>query len=134
MQPTTTYRTVTDYITDARVLLQDTIEPFRYDDDSLLMALNASLLEVRRIRPDLLVYVYGDMVPTFNLVDSTPVCIEQQFRQGIVYGICAHAHARDQEDYQDARVTAFMGWFQATLVGTAMPSMAGGSAPAPGGR
>ena len=48
----TTLDTVQDYITDARVLLQDLISPYRYDDPSLLTALNVALLEARRLRAD----------------------------------------------------------------------------------
>ncbi len=48
--------TVTDYISDARTLLQDTISPYRYDDPSMLVAFNVTLLEVRRVRADLFVF------------------------------------------------------------------------------
>ena len=41
-QPNTTLDTVEDYITDARTLLLDTIAPYRYDDASLLVALNVT--------------------------------------------------------------------------------------------
>ena len=40
-----TLQTVGVYITNARTLLQDTIPPYRYDDLSLLRALNLTLLE-----------------------------------------------------------------------------------------
>lgn len=100
--------TVEDYIADARTLLQDTIAPYRYDDDSLLVAFNVTLLEARRVRPDLFVFRHHDSVPSFTIVDTSEVNIEPPFRLPLVYGLCGHALARDQEDVQDARSTAFM--------------------------
>jgi hypothetical protein len=129
----TTLDTVQDYITDARTLLQDVISPFRYDDPSLLTALNIALLEGRRLRPDLFVYTYGAHVPTFSVVDETEVDIEEQFRQGFVFGMCAHALARDQEDVEDQRSNAFMQVFTTVLTGFKPVPIAGG-APAQGGK
>lgn len=126
----TTLDTVVDYITDARTLLQDTVLPPRYDDASLLTALNVSLLEGRRLRPDLFVYTYGSNVPSFGpKVDDTEIKIEQQFRQAFVYGLCAHALARDQEDVEDQRSNSFMGVFHAVLTGFKPPQITGSNPP-----
>lgn len=122
--------TVSDYIDDVRVLLQDTIAPFRYDDPSLLTALNLTLLETRRLRPDLFVYRSHQQVkvPSFTSNDDTEVEIEPQFRLALVYGVLAHALARDQEDVQDARASTFMDTFQYMLTGQRpRPNPAGGS-------
>lgn len=110
------YDSVSDYLTDVRVLLQDQVQPFRYDDPSLLTALNATLLEARRIRPDLFIPFLLD-VPEFDTNDGTLVPMEQPFRLAIVHGIVGHALARDQEDIQDQRASVFMGTFNAMLVG-----------------
>jgi hypothetical protein len=56
MQLNTTLETVADYVDDARVLLLDQVQPYRYDDTSLLTALNVALLEGRRLRADLFVF------------------------------------------------------------------------------
>ncbi len=111
--------TVEDYVADARVLLQDVIIPYRYSDPELCTALNVTLLDVLRLRADLYL---GDGTTTdlngvdaFLTVDSTPVNIEPPFRLAVVFGICAHALARDQEDVQDARSQAFMALFTAKL-------------------
>lgn len=125
--------TVQDYVIDARVLLLDTIAPYRYSDPSLLVALNLALLEGRRLRPDLFVYKYGNRVPYFDAVTSATVPIEPQFRKAFVYGMVAHALARDQEDVQDARSTSFMGVMMSILTGISNPTVAG-AAPAGGGR
>lgn len=109
--------TVADYITDSRTLLQDVIAPFRYDDDSLLTALNTALLETRRIRPDLFVFKHHDKLPFFLNNDTSPVELEHPFRLAIVYGLCGHALARDQEDVQDNRSSKFMGVFYDMMLG-----------------
>lgn len=104
--------TVQDYVNDARTLLQDKISPFRYSDDELVTALNIALLDTRRVRADLFL---GDgtatslsSVQNFTVPDTTVVNIEQAFRLAVLFGVCAHALARDQEDVQDARSAAFM--------------------------
>ncbi len=109
--------TVADYIADARTLLQDIVSPFRYDDASLLVALNVTLLETRRIRADLFVFRHHDRVPSFSNVDTTELEMEHPFRLALVYGTCAHALARDQEDVQDARSTSFMRIFYDMMLG-----------------
>lgn len=126
-----TLNTVADYIVEARTLLQDEIPEYRYKDDSMLRALNITLLEASRQRPDLFVYnlSVGGQVQSFVEVDDTHVFIEPKFRTAILHGICAHACERDQEDYMDARATSFMALFNAGLLGRALPGMAGGSGP-----
>ncbi len=120
--------TVADYISDARTLLQDTIAPYRYDDDSMLVAFNVTLLEVRRVRADLFVFRHHGHVPSYEFVDTTEVEMEHPFRLAVVYGTCAHALARDQEDVQDARSTNFMRVFYDMLLGI---RVAGVSTPQP---
>jgi hypothetical protein len=115
--------TVEDYIADARTLLQDKVRPYRYDDPSLLVAFNVTLLETRRIRPDLFVFKHHDKVPAFTAVDSTDVNIEAPFRLALVYGLVGHAIARDQEEVQDSRSTMFLGAYYQILTGTVPPSL-----------
>lgn len=125
----TTLRTVANYISDTRTLLQDLVSPYRYDDNSLLVAFNVTLLEARRLRADLFIFVGDGEVPTYFAVSQTEVPIESPFRLPIVFGIAAHAMARDQEDYQDSRATTFMGVFQEMLVGVRVPGVQGGGIP-----
>src|SRR5579859_6626115 len=40
----TALATITDYINDGRTILQDTIAPYRYTDDTLVTAMNVALL------------------------------------------------------------------------------------------
>lgn len=117
-----TLETVTDYVTDARTLLQDTLSPYRYEDLDLVVALNVVIDDTRRLRPDLFL---GDgtttnfgAIPSFAAVDSTVVEIEHGFRYAILLGMVAHAIARDQEDVQDARAAAFMKLWRDKLMST----------------
>ena len=123
--------TVTDYVTASRTLLQDVVVPPRYDDPSLLTALNLTLLEARRVRADLFIYnhKFRGQAQAFTNVDLTYVDIEPQFRLGILYGMVAHAYMRDQEDYTDDKATAYWGFFDAVMMGRQMPRMVGGGGP-----
>jgi hypothetical protein len=126
-----TLNTVADYVADARTLLQDKIQPYRYDDPSLLIAFNLTLLEARRLRSDLFVFnlTVNGQTQAFTVVDGTYVEMEPQFRLALLHGLVAHALERDQEDYQDQRSTAFMSMFTAGLIGHGLGPVQGGSPP-----
>jgi hypothetical protein len=121
---------VQDYITDVRTLLLDNTAPYRYLDDELVEALNIALMEVRRLRPDLLLTRYGARVPRYLAVTGEDVPVEVQFRMAITYGIMAHALLRDDEDVQDARANTFLERFHDMLVGV-RPSPITGGVPSP---
>jgi hypothetical protein len=128
------YDIVGGYLEDVRTLLQDRIQPYRYSTKSLIRAMNATMLEARRLRPDLF-FDNLDNVPQYfwedaedtqsgtdNDDDDNPtwqewVPMEQSFRQAFVHGITAHALARDQEDIQDERSTGFMKTFVNMMTG-----------------
>lgn len=111
-------KTITDYIDDGRVLLQDEVAPYRYDDDSLLVAMNVALLEGRRLRPDLFIFQKnGSYVQSFQDNDGTELVMEEQFRLAFLHGMCAHALERDMEDIQDNRAASFAKTFQSILIG-----------------
>lgn len=115
--------TIDDYIADARILLQDTVSPYRYSDTSLVIAMNVTLLEARRLRADL--FLYNKCAPgkkgvqSLQAKDGTEVQMEEPFRLAILHGMVAHALERDQEDIQDARAAAFLAVFNSMLVGKA---------------
>lgn len=44
---------ITDYIVEARILLQDVDPPYRYLDSDLVLAFNAAVMESRKLRPDM---------------------------------------------------------------------------------
>jgi hypothetical protein len=126
-----TLGTVAALVADARTMLQDIVPGYRYDDQSMLVALNVTLLETRRLRPDLFVYNLetNGQVQAFTVIDDTYVAIESPFRLAILNGLCAHALMRDQEDVQDVRATTFLGMFNAGLIGRSLAGVAGGSSP-----
>jgi hypothetical protein len=134
--------TVTDYINDTRTLLQDVVAPFRYDDPSLLVSLNVTLYEARRLRPDLFIYNEEpeDRFPSFSANSSQVVKLDPEFRLAVVYGMVAHALMRDQEDIEDSRASTFMAAFNSILIGRGSaaiitpPGRSGATAPpAPAG-
>lgn len=108
--------TVTDYVREARTLLQDQIEPYRYTDPELLSALNLGITTARRLRPDLFLTV--TTLPYFTAVDTTAFAMDDQYRMPFVYFMVGHAQLRDEEDNQDSRASAFLGKFTAQLIGT----------------
>jgi hypothetical protein len=112
--------TVQDYLDRARVLLLDTVEPYRYETVDLVEALNLGILEARRLRPDLLRSFFREDLPEFAIGDLTEeVDIDQQYRVSFVYYICGHAQLQDEEDVTDARASTFLNKFVAQLTGIA---------------
>lgn len=126
-----TLNTVADYIADVRTQLQDIVPGYRYDDRSMLTAMNIALLEARWLRADLFVYnlATNGQVQSFTAIDDTKVAIEASFRPAILNGIIGHALKRDQEDYQDARASSYLSMFTAGLTGRSLVGVAGGSPP-----
>jgi predicted GNAT superfamily acetyltransferase len=107
--------TVADYVTRARVLLQDTIESYRYSDADLVEGLNQGLMESRRLRPDLFIFTTVPSYTEADIAAETAVEIDEQFRVAYVYYMVGNAHLRDEEDTADARAAAFLNKFIAQL-------------------
>lgn len=109
--------TVADYVRDARVLLQDTIADYRYSDSELVEALNLGLLEMRRLRPELVRSYFSSSIPTFSSTAMTAaVPVDYQYRVALLYYICGQAQLRDDESTQDARATVFLNKFVAQML------------------
>lgn len=105
--------TVQDFVDRARVLLQDTIEPYRYSNDELVGALNSGLLESRRLRPD---FYLTASIPSYRTDDlSEEVSIDDQYKVAFIYYMVGHAHLRDEEDTTDQRATIYLNKFLAQL-------------------
>ncbi len=118
---------VSDYVDAVRVILLDLTEPFRYEDASLVLALNLALQEGRRIRPDLFVCKYTLDVPQYEAVSGELVPIEGQFRLGFLYGMAAQTLLQDEEDVQDERSNTYMNMFQSILTGVRVAPIRGGT-------
>ena len=130
--PADILQTVQDYVRAVRVLLQDKVHPYRYQDNEIVDALNLALLEARRVRSDLFVTRYGNRVPAYDYAQAAEeVPVEAQFRLGFMYGIAWQVLLRDQEDVQDERANSFSNIFHTMLVGVAPPPVQGGT-PGPG--
>lgn len=112
-------QTVADYIGQARVLLQDTVEgAYRYTDAELVLSLDMAIREARRLRPDM--FRYGKLPTYIGLPTDTLVEVEEAYMSSIVYYITGNAQLRDAEENQDARATVFLNKFVAQL--TTFPS------------
>jgi len=133
---------VVDYVTQARVNLQDQVPPYRYSDQELVTALNIVLVMARRLRSDLFVYNLKARGQTQSFIlnpetgapDNTYVDLEPVFRPAILNGMCGIAMQRDQEDFADARATSFLSMFSQELIGKLVRPVLGGAGPGrPGG-
>jgi hypothetical protein len=124
--------TVGDYIAQARILLQDTVQPYRYPDDDLVSGLNMAFNEITRLRPDLLidrmstqastavtssVLGWTDYLVVYSAASqATEVVIALAYRNPILFYIVGFAQLRDGEDTQDARASAFINKFTSQLL------------------
>lgn len=106
--------TVSDYVTQARVLLQDQVNsPYRYSDAELVMALNMGLSETRRLRPDLFI---NKSLVLFTANDATAVVMDPMYRVAHLYYIVGQAQLRDDEAVQDQRASAFISMHKSMLL------------------
>ena len=109
--------TVQDYVSQARYLLQDLVSPYRYDDASSVTALNFGILEIRRLRPDLMRSYLRTSLPTYSTSSlSTVVALDAMYRIALLYYVCGQAQLRDDETNQDARASAFLNKFVSQLL------------------
>jgi hypothetical protein len=109
--------TVQDYIDRARTLLLDEVQPYRYSTASLIENLNMGLLEMRRLRPELLLPYFGTVLPEFDSgTIASEVPIDAQYRVPLVYYIIGQAQLRDEENTQDSRASAFLNKFTSQLL------------------
>lgn len=109
--------TVADYVADARVLLQDAVEPYRYPSAELVENLNLGLLEMRRLRPDLMMTTFRSSIPKYSISSpTTAVACDVQYRMALLYYICGQAQLRDAEEMQDGRALAFLNRFTAQML------------------
>lgn len=112
-----TYQTA---INEAREILQDTDEPYRYDDSILLNILNRALQELGRIRPDAFwtTFTTDDIVvPEVTTLDlSTTYPLPMQFYLPVVSFIVAWAEVLDDEFTQDGRAGMLLQQFKTQVL------------------
>jgi hypothetical protein len=121
--------TIGDYIKEARVLLQDTRDPFRYTDAEMVSQLNVGLMEARRLRADLFlpafeVPVFSETGNTEGAIDNTakalPVPMDIMYRSPLLYYLVGKMQLRDEENTTDSRAAALIAKFtqQMLLINT----------------
>jgi hypothetical protein len=104
--------TVQDYVDQARVLLLDTIDPYRYPDADLIEALNMAIMEGRRLRPDIFTTFFRSDLPDYTVSDLTDeVPVDPMYRKSFLYYIIGHSQLRDEENTQDTRAAAMLNKF-----------------------
>jgi len=109
--------TVGDYVDSARVLLQDTVAPYRYSNIEIVDALNFGISEVIRVRPDVCFKLLRTAPVEFSASSlSDAVVVDQRYRPAILYYIVGHAQLRDEEDVQGERAAALINAFVSRLV------------------
>ena len=112
--------TVQAYVDRARMLLQDTIAPFRYSNEDIVAALNLAILEMRRLRPDLMRNYFRDpeSLPEHTTADmaTSKVTLDPMYRVAVIYYICGHIQMQDEEDVTDARAAGFINKFNQQLM------------------
>lgn len=102
---------VSDYLDQARVLLQDNVaDTARYTDAELMSSLSIAFLEARRIRPDLFITSLMTDPPDFTDANQT-VPMDAQYRMALVYYVCGNAQLRDDEVSEDERASIFLNKF-----------------------
>jgi len=109
--------TVTQYVGEARVLLQDLVPTYRYADAELISALNLAIMTARRNRPDLFLEVVT--IPQFvtsDITNGTPFAMDSQYRVAFLFFMVGFAQLRDEEDTQDQRAIAFITKFTQQLM------------------
>lgn len=110
--------TVGKIVGRARILLQDTIAPYRYETPALINALNEACMEAKRLRPDFYLRTFNATLPSYTAeADAvTESQIPSEFRPAFVYYLVGNAQLQDDEGNEDARATVFLNKFVAQLL------------------
>ena len=107
--------TVSEYIMDARVILQDKTVPLRYTDQELASAVGLGLLEMRKLRADLF---FGRETPNIKSTTAltTRVEVDEQYRVPLLYWIIGHTLLRNEEEGSDSQAAGYLNRFTAKLL------------------
>lgn len=112
---------VSDYIAQARTLLQDEAVPYRYSDASIAESINAGINEAYRMRPDMWMNYFNKPLPVYS--SATPAAIvdvPKGYAMPFLYYVVGLVQLRDQEDTSDARASQLLNSFFGAL--TKMPA------------
>jgi len=100
--------TAANALTQARHILQDRAEPYRYTEPELILILNTALTEVKRLRPDAFAGSFQAATPFFHdpadgspppgaIPTTDPWPIDQMFVAPVIEYIAGYAELRDDE-------------------------------------
>jgi hypothetical protein len=122
------YAPVKDYVAAVRYLLQDEIDPFRYTDDNVVMALNMAMFEISRVRPDMFLDMkyqqplrqgdIGDGIPQWfsSTKQQQVVPIPSKYIMPVRWYMEGWLQTTDVADTTDQRAQAFLQKFQMQLM------------------
>lgn len=110
---------VGDYLNEARVLLQDTRVPYRYDDTDLKMALGNGMYEARRLRPDLFPFGVVQQIGP-STASATEVHIDVMYHMALVFYMVGQVMLREEEESVQQVARAYRQAFGAQLVSVAV--------------
>lgn len=111
--------TIADVLTEARNILSDTREPYRYTDARLILALNQAFAETKRLRPDLFISV-NFVLPSYTVSDTAQAFpIDEMYFPTVVDYVVGRQAFADDEFTLDGRAAAFFQKWQGNLIGGA---------------
>lgn len=109
-------RKISDAITETRIVLQDTVVPYRYSDSDLIRYLNNSLAEMRRIRPDLFVGRFTMQLPVYDETETDePFPVGDMYFPATVNYMVAMSEMRNDQSTVDNRASIFMQIFASQM-------------------
>jgi hypothetical protein len=117
-------RTYQELLDDARIILQDTdSERYRYDNTTLLRALNRGLQEIARLRPEVFRDQYDDdaddvIVPEITSSDlGNEFDLPMMFFGSMIYFVTGSTEFLDDEFAVDNRAMTLLSQFKQQVVG-----------------
>ena len=103
----------------AREILQDQEEEYRYSDEELISYFNQSLLQARRVRPDLFLRYVGYPTPVYTTNDwNTNLPIAFPYFDALVFYMAGYAELRDDEHTVSERAQGLLGAFTGMMGGS----------------
>lgn len=118
-----TNRTIGGLLTEARVMLQDTVSDnpaYRYSTDELLEAFNGALTEARAKRPDLFLGTLGlrDALPLYTSSDTDEdFPLPEWVYPTVLNYVVGRTMLRDDTYANDSRAVVLMNRFVNQLLG-----------------
>lgn len=110
-------KTLGDCIDEARTILQDKVEPYRYSDAELASIFTNACYEIKRLRPDAYIGGYGVDLTIYTDGDlALEVPFPSTMFQPVVLFMAGFAELRDDEFTVDNRAGTLLRSFAGQLV------------------